>query len=148
MNFRLATLNDMETLKNLRLQMLEELAGPIPQELTDSVAAYLEKHISDESCLCGLLDIGGKIVSMAMLCCYEEIPDESSPEGKSAKLSSVYTLPSFRSRGYMEQLLSYLLGEAKRRGVKAIYAAAERKAMPLYKKVGFQVAETILFIDL
>lgn len=148
MNFRLATLNDIEPIKKLRLQMLRELAGTIPQELSDSVAVYLEQHLSDQSCLCGLLEVGGEIVAMAMLCCYEEMPDETNSKGKSAKLSSVYTLPSFRGRDYMEQLLSYLLTEAKQCGVKSIYAAAERKAIPLYKRVGFQVAETIMFMDL
>lgn len=148
MILRLATLEGIGTPINLRLQMLREIVGSFPEELPNSIQTYLEKHISDKSCLCALLEIDGKIVAMAMLCCYEEMPDEISLEGKSAKLSSVYTLPSFRSRGYMEQLLLYLMDEARNCSIGEIYAAAERKAMPLYKRVGFQAAETIMFMDI
>ena len=120
----------------------------MPEGLPHSIESYLEKHIPDNSCLCALLEVDGEIAAIAMLCCYEEMPDELSTAGKSAKLSSVYTLPPFRGRGYMEQLLLYLLEEARGLGVKEISAAAVRKSIPLYKKVGFQAAETIMYLDL
>lgn len=145
---RLAASADIGALKHLRLQMLLEWADKIPEQLPDLIQAYLEKHIPDGSCLCALLELHGEIVAMAMLCTYDELPDEANITGKGAKLCSVYTLPSFRGRGYMEKLLLFLLVEAKKKGIREITAAAERKAVPLYKKVGFQMAETILFMDL
>ena len=148
MNFRFAKFEDIGDIKNLRLQMLSEFTKTLPDDLDDRIQAYLEEHILDGSCLCAVLEIQGQIVAVAMLCVYDEIPDEINTNGKCAKLCSVYTLPAFRGRGYMEALLRYLLEEAKSCGIREISAAAERKAMPLYEKIGFQTAETIMYMDL
>lgn len=148
MTFRLAVPGDIDAITDLRLQMLGELVDTLPEGLAGSIRTYLEKHLSDQSCLCALLEAEGETAAMAMLCCYEDLPDEVSVEGKSANLASVYTLPALRGRGYMKELLTYLLEEAKGRGIRVIYAAAERKAMPLYQRVGFQVAQTMMFLEL
>ena len=76
MVIRLATKNDIEIIVKLRLKMLQDYEENLPQELSGAIQNYLEKHINDNSCICSLAEIDGTIVSMAMLCGYEEIPDE------------------------------------------------------------------------
>lgn len=148
MNMRLAVPADVEKLADLRQSMLRELVETLPEELPGATRAYLEKHIADGSCICALLEIQGEIAAMAMLCSYVAMPDEVNIEGRGANLCAVYTLPAFRGKGYMEQLLRYLLEEARGRKIRVINAAAEQKAIPLYERVGFQRAETILYMDL
>ena len=106
MILRLATEADISVIIKLRNDMLRAYEENLPDDLAKSIRNYLEKHIADKSCICALAEIDGRIVSMAMLCCYEDIPDESNLNGKCAKLCSVYTVTEFRRKGYMEKLLS------------------------------------------
>ena len=148
MILRLATEADISVIIELRNDMLRAYEENLPDDLAKSIRNYLEKHIADKSCICALAEIDGRIVSMAMLCCYEDIPDESNLNGKCAKLCSVYTVTEFRRKGYMEKLLSYLLDKAKDEGIKAITTSADRNAMSLYERVGFLTASTVMYIDL
>ena len=113
MVIRLATKNDIEIIVKLRLKMLQDYEENLPQELSGAIQNYLEKHIN----ICSLAEIDGTIVSMAMLCGYEEIPDEINLYGKVAKLCAVYTMPEYRGKGYMEKLLTYLIEEGKKSGI-------------------------------
>ncbi|MBR2465113.1 MAG: GNAT family N-acetyltransferase, partial [Clostridia bacterium] len=65
-----------------------------------------------------------------------------------AKLCAVYTMPEYRGKGYMEKLLTYLIEEGKKSGIKTILNSADMKAIPLYKRVGFHTSSTIMYIDL
>ena len=148
MQFRMATTGDVETLASLRMQMLREVASVIPPALHNAVLKYLEKHIADKTCLCALGEEDGNIVVKAMLCVSEAMPDEMNVSGKYARLFSVCTVPAFRGKGYMEKLLMFLLDEAKNNGIEEVFASAEEKAMPLYKRIGFSVSETEMHIKL
>ena len=148
MAVRLATEKDIDVIVRLRMQMLREEAECLPENLEDAVFKYVKDHLPNGSCICALLEEDGQVVSMAMLCAFEEIPDEVNVYGKTAKLRSVYTVPEYRGRGYMEKLLLFLLEAARENNIKLITNAAERKAIPLYKRVGFQMAETMMFMDL
>lgn len=148
MVIRLATKNDIEIIVKLRLKMLQDYEENLPQELSGAIQNYLEKHINDNSCICSLAEIDRTIVSMAMLCGYEEIPDEINLYGKVAKLCAVYTMPEYRGKGYMEKLLTYLIKEGKKSGIKTILNSADMKAIPLYERVGFHTSSTIMYIDL
>ena len=52
------------------------------------------------------------------------------------------------SKGYMEKLLTYLIEEGKKSGIKTILNSADMKAIPLYERVGFHTSSTIMYIDL
>lgn len=146
--FRMATVQDIATIQTLRLDMLRELTGPLPADLSRTVSSYLHRHLPDGTCLCALLEREGAVIAKAMLCICEVMPDEVNITGKCATLFSVYTLPAHRGHGYMEHLLQYLLNEAKKQGVKVVLASAEPKAIPLYKKVGFSLDENEMSIRL
>ena len=130
------------------MKMLLDYEENLPQELPGAIQNYLEKHINDNSCICSLAEIDGTIVSMAMLCGYEEIPDEINLYGKVAKLCGVYTIPEYRGKGYMEKLLTYLIEEGKTSAIKTIFSSMGMKAIPLYERVGFHTSSTIMYIDL
>lgn len=141
-------MNDINAIVSLRMQMLSEVADNVPSELNGKILEYLQKHMADKTCMCAVGEIEGKIVAKAMLCIYEAMPDEINVNGQYARLFSVYTLPSLRGLGYMEKILTYLLNEAKKNGIEEIFASAEEKAIPLYKRIGFNILETELAIKL
>ena len=137
LQIRLATTADIDTVLTLRMELLNEVAERIPAHLPEQIRSYLEKHLSDGTCLCALLEADGQAVSCAMLCLGESVPDEINTAGKFAMLASVYTRPEYRSRGYMESLLTALFDWGREAGVREVYITAEEKAIPLYRRLGF-----------
>ena len=113
-----------------------------------SYTHLLNAHMKDGSCLCALMENEEGIVGKAMPCIYTVMPDEINMSGKCAALFSVYTLPKYRGRGYMKELLDYLLEKAKEAGVSEVFASAEKKAIPLYQRIGFTFQENEMSIRL
>lgn len=138
---RIYTANESQisSIVSLRMQMLHEVAAFIPENLGNHIEQYLRANMGNGNCLCALMELDGKIIGQAMLCCYQMMPDEENVTGKYASLFSVYTLPAFRGKGYMRKLLEYLLEEAKNAGVETMIASAEEKAIPLYESLGFRL---------
>jgi len=145
---RLATTADIDTILTLRMELLNEVAERIPADLPGQIRSYLEKHLSDGTCLCALLEADGQAVSCAMLCLGESVPDEINTAGKFAMLASVYTRPAYRGRGYIGELLSTLFDWGRKAGIKEIYITAEEKAIPLYRRLGFVPMERGMVLEL
>ena len=79
------------------------------------------------------------VIGKPMHCIYTVMPDEINMSGKCATLFSVYTLPKYRGHGYMEELLRYLLEKARELGVNEVLAVAEERAIPLVRRIGFEL---------
>jgi GNAT superfamily N-acetyltransferase len=139
MNIRKALQQDIPIIVALRLQMLHEVAEDVPEHLEIQICHYLKQHLANDTCVCLLCEDQGRVIAKAMLCLYDVMPDEVevNTTGKTATLSSVYTLPEYRGRGLMKNLLGSLFEVAREMGVKIIFAAAETKAIPLYGQLGF-----------
>ena len=138
LSYRRVDQNSTYEMAILRKQMLEELSG----------AAIAERRFEQihESILCKLehghcLAMGAfesdKIIACAMLCYYHALPDENSGNGRGGVLCNVYTLPEYRNRGIMTNLMIALKHQAKDEGVQEIILTAEENAIPLYEKLGF-----------
>lgn len=138
MEIRLAGVNDTPQITALRMEMLREVAEHLPHELQQAIEEYLYAHIPDGSCLCALMEEDGHITAKAMACMGVSMPDENNLSGKYAILASVYTLPRYRGQGRMTRLLKELLQRAKERGAHEVYAAPEKKAIPMYERLGFE----------
>lgn len=148
MELRVATLNDINDITTLRIEMIKEVAEYLPNDLPNAIREYLNTHIQDGSCLCVLMENEEGIIGKAMLCIYTVMPDEINISGKCATLFSVYTLPKYRGQGLMKKLLLYLLEKAKEKGVKEVFANAEKKAIPLYQRIGFVFKDNEMSIRL
>ena len=148
MHFRLAGTEDIPMISAMRVAMLNEVAEGVPVDLTQKIEGYLSVHLRDGSCLCALLEQEDGIIATAMLCMAESVPDEINTTGCFAMLANVYTRPAHRGKGYMEALLRWLLEKGHEAGVREVFAGAERKAIPLYRRIGFTLNETGMFIQL
>lgn len=136
------SLEHIDTIINLRLEMLEEL-GELnsPQEkllMENSTREYLTKALSNNEFISYMAEIDGKPVSISGMVFFQRPPYLENLEGIEAYILNMYTLPAFRGNGLAKVLLNHCIDESRKRGVKRIWLHASESGAPLYKKMGFK----------
>ena len=133
---------DIETIAHMRVQMLSEVTGaPTPWQLEGSVRRFVWKHMQDNTCLGVVAEDEGRVIADAVIYLFETMPDEVNVRGLTAMLYNVYTLPEYRGRGIMAQMLPEVIRLAREAGAVELQMTAEKKAIPLYERMGFHVNE-------
>ncbi|OWA35165.1 GNAT family N-acetyltransferase [Saccharibacillus sp. O16] len=93
---------------------------------------YIKLPDDDEGLHYGLFD-GGELVSGVSLFI----------QGKEAQFRKFATRTERQNCGYGSKLLTYVLKEAKRRGVKQIYCNARVSKVPFYEKFGLSRTDVV-----
>ncbi|TGE39225.1 GNAT family N-acetyltransferase [Desulfosporosinus fructosivorans] len=146
---RAATYADVFKIVDCRMEFLFEIYGSeMTCEFRVATIEYLEKHINSDSMVCYLAIEDGEIISIVILCVYYLIPKLHNHMGKVGYIFSVYTLKEYRGQGLAKELMSRTIETAKRIGVKEIYLNGEEKAIPMYKKLGFECVEKEMVLKL
>ena len=131
---------DVEIIARMRVQMLDEVTDePLPWQLEGSVRRFVWRHMQDRTCLGVVAEDEGRIIADAVIYLFETMPDEVNVRGLTAMLYNVYTLPEYRGRGIMAQMLPEVIRLAKEAGAVELKMTAEKKAIPLYERMGFHV---------
>ena len=131
---------DVETIARMRVQMLDEVTDdPLPAELEASVRRFVWRHMQDRTCLGVVAEDEGQVIADAVIYLFETMLDEVNVRGLTAMLYNVYTLPEYRGRGIMAQMLPKVIRLAKEAGAVELKMTAEKKAIPLYERMGFHV---------
>ena len=131
---------DVETIARMRVQMLDEITDePLPWQLEGSVRRFVWKHMQDNTCLGVVAEDEGMVIADAVIYLFETMPDEVNVRGLTAMLYNVYTLPEYRGRGIMAQMLPEVIRLAREAGAVELKMTAEKKAIPLYERMGFHV---------
>ena len=142
MLIREITPEDVETIARMRVQMLDEVTeDPLPWQLEGSVRRFVWKHMQDNTCLGVVAEEDGRVIADAVIYLFETMPDEVNIRGLTAMLYNVYTLPEYRGRGIMAQMLPEVIRLAREAGAVELKMTAEKKAIPLYERMGFHVNE-------
>lgn len=140
MIIREITPEDIEIITGMRIKMLDEVTdAPLPEELENQIRRFVWKHMQDKTCLGVVAKKDGKVVADAVIYLFETMPDEVNVKGLTAMLYSVYTLPEFRGQGIMAQVLPRVIQLARDAGAVELKMTAEKKAIPLYERMGFHV---------
>ena len=140
MTMREITPQDVEIITQMRLQMLDEVTeDPLPEELGASIRRFVRKHMQDNTCLGMVAEKDGKVIADAVIYLFETMPDEVNVKGLTAMLYSVYTIPEHRGCGIMAQMLPEVIRLAREAGAVELKMTAEKKAIPLYERMGFHV---------
>ena len=140
MLIREITPEDIETIARMRVQMLDEVtADPLPWQLEGSVRRFVWKHMQDNTCLGVVAEDEGKVIADAVIYLFETMPDEVNVKGLTAMLYNVYTLPEYRGQGIMARMLPEVIRLAREAGAVELKMTAEKKAIPLYERMGFHV---------
>ena len=140
MLLREITPEDVEIIARMRVQMLDEVTeDPLPWQLEGSVRLFVWKHMQDRTCLGVVAEEDGKVIADAVIYLFETMPDEVNVRGLTAMLYNVYTLPEYRGQGIMARMLPEVIRLAKEAGAVELKMTAEKKAIPLYERMGFHV---------
>ena len=140
MLIREITPQDVEIIARMRVQMLDEVTDePLPWQLEGSVRRFVWKHMQDNTCLGVVAEDEGRVIADAVIYLFETMPDEVNVRGLTAMLYNVYTLPEYRGRGIMAQMLPEVIRLAREAGAVELKMTAEKKAIPLYERMGFHV---------
>ena len=139
--YRKATVDDIETLANLRSYFLMEYEGFDSEELRvkveEAVTSYLRKAMPLNEFASWVAVDGEKIVGTSGLSFSVMPPISTSLEGKAAYVMNMYTLPEYRRQGLAQKLFELIVNEAKERGYNRVTLNASDMGKPLYKKFGF-----------
>ncbi len=130
--------NDIETLMQIRLEMLRVVNKLNEEDNFDRtlIECSREYFLKGDQTTVFAMD-GDKIAGCASLSYINVMPTFDHPTGKRAHLMNVYTRAEFRRRGAGKMMVEFLIEEAKSRGVTEIRLDATQMGHPLYKSLGF-----------
>ena len=149
MTIREINLGDVGTITRMRIQMLDEVTDqPLPEGLDSSVHHFILKHMMDETCLGVVAEIDGEVIADAVIYLFETMPDEVNVSGMTAMLYNVYTVPQYRGQGIMARMLPEVIHLARKAGAAELKMTAEKKAIPLYERMGFTLSDNTMLMTL
>jgi GNAT superfamily N-acetyltransferase len=145
--YRKATYNDIHTLTQMRLSMLcdgSSYSEEFKEILSNNTAEYIHKGLTDNSFAAWLASENNQIIAMSGIAFYELPPNDWCPNGKTAYIGNMYTVPEFRKQGIATKLLALVIEEAKERGCERILLNTTDMGRPLYEKFGFDISPTAM----
>lgn len=148
MEIRRMRAGDIPAVMNCHLDFLEEVGEQEEGLLAGKMAVYLAEHLEDESTITYLAVEEDRLIAKATLCLYQVLPKMHNPSGRIGYVFGLYTRPEYRGKGLGTRLMEKLLAEAKAAGAGEVYLSAQRKAVPLYTRLGFTEVEREMRIQL
>jgi ribosomal protein S18 acetylase RimI-like enzyme len=149
---RKATVQDIEEIIRLRLELFKEL-GEVQSEqeealVTTATKKYLEESLSNNEFISFLALSNNNVISVSGMVLFKRPPYLDNLKGLEAYILNMYTIPQYRGKGLARKLLENCIEECKKIGVKRIWLHASEDGIPLYKKMGFTFknSEMELFI--
>lgn len=141
MEYRRAVPADAPLLTLLRLDMRRERETAAPPADIESfereVAAYFRTAVADGSFAGIIAEEAGEIAGTGGICFHIHPPSYAVPNGRSACLLNMYTVPKFRGRGVASGILRKLREIAVEAGCCKLTLNASAAGKPLYLKFGF-----------
>ena len=146
--YRKADSDDVEILSELRLEMLcenKDYGGRLKAELYENTKQYIENGFKDGSFVSWVaMNTHSKIIATSGLTFYTLPPNDWCPNGKTACIGNLYTLPDFRRKGIARHLIALNIEEAKKNGCQRILLNATDTSKSLYENFGFETSDTAM----
>ncbi len=142
MNIRHATIEDMDSLLQLRFAFLEEfrnVSQKTEEKLKPALEDFFTANLGGENFAALMGFIGDKPICTAFFTVAAMPPNDQYPNGRVAYVSNVYTVPEYRKKGYARHLMEKLVQTAYEMDVTAINLNASTAGRPLYEKLDFAV---------
>lgn len=141
LEYRTATLNDLDHVINMRIAYLREINAKLSEKemtaLLKHLPDYYRRHMEKDFFAYFALE-DGKPVSTVFLLIIERPANLTFITGKTGILLNVYTYPAYRKRGLATVLLSMAIEGAKGMNVSNIELQATDMGIPVYEKLGFK----------
>lgn len=138
-DYRIATIEDMDLLMNSRLEMLRIVNGlPEDHRFSSELVETSREYFRDGDQTTVLALDAGKVIGCSSISYYTIMPTFSHPTGKRAHLMNVYTKEEYRRQGIAQQMVGMLIEDARINGATEISLDATQLGRPLYEKLGFE----------
>jgi GNAT superfamily N-acetyltransferase len=153
-DYRLATIEDLESLVALRAAFLVESAGAEPTDprileaLVEALRRYFASALPTGEFMGYLAIVEGRVVGTSGMVIHRRPPGPSNLTGCEAYVMNMYTLPAWRGRGIATALVRKLIDLAAKKGCKRLSLHATPLGRPIYAKAGFVPAESEMRLDL
>ena len=141
MDFRKATINDVEQLAELRKKQLIDEGSYIENDIDDELEKYFSSGITNETLVVWIASHNDNIIATSGVCFFQYPPTFSNPTGKVAYITNVYTLDAYRKQGIATRLLELIMEEIESRHYKLARLHASSQGKRMYEKMGFAYAE-------
>ena len=152
MEIRLAVIEDAELLGKLRIEMRRERETHEPpadeNAFLQSNIDYFRNALADGSYIGAIASEEGEIAATGGICLHNHPPSYAVPNGKTACLLNMYTLPAYRGRGAAGKILAFLTEQARQKSCCTIYLNASDMGKPIYQKAGFKDVANEMVFDL
>lgn len=147
MEYRKADMSDIDALAQMRVAMLcEDMARSedFKTLISDGTKRYMSNGFSDGSFISWVAEQNGNIIAMCGVTVFPLLPNDWCPDGKTAYIGGMYTVPAFRRQGAARRLLELIVDEAKRRGCERILLHSSDMGKRLYEAYGFKISESTM----
>jgi GNAT superfamily N-acetyltransferase len=139
---RLATINDINSLVELRIKLLSEANINIINydwsRYSEVLRTFYHDGISSGRVIAYVAEENKNIIATSIMCFYNITPLLYNLDGKMALLSDMYTTPEYRSKGLGTSLLNSIMEHTRELGYKKIILNATESGRKLYEKYGFK----------
>jgi len=148
MTLRRATAADVAALAALRRAWVEENGGVIvdtgtfERDFAQWYAAEAGRRLT------WVAAAGDEAVGMLNLVEFHRMPRPGRLHSTWGYISNVFVLAGHRNRGIGRQLLEAAIGAARERGYARLVLSPSDRARPLYARVGFGAADTLMLMPL
>jgi len=144
--FRVATLNDLDLLTTSRIEVLRAAnkldASTDMANVEKESYNYYKKALEDNTHYAILVMEDDKFIGAGGVSFYSVMPTYHNPSGKKAYIMNMYTAPDYRRQGIAYKTLDMLVKISKERGINNISLEATEMGRPLYEKYGFVKMES------
>ena len=141
LNYRKATLKDIDLLTKSRIEVLRAANGLSDDadmtEVKHQSYEYYRKALHDSTHTAYLVFNGDRLAGAGGISYYQVMPTFRNPSGNKAYIMNIYTRPEYRRQGIARRMLDILIKDAKARGISFITLEATPMGRPLYEKAGF-----------
>ena len=139
LTIRRATLEDIEALIQLRLQLFRE-TGDLreehsEQETADVARTYFQHALPTEQFLAWVAEIDGRIIGTSGLIFFEKPPIIT--RHREAYIMNMYTVPEWQRRGVASALLQEIIAYVRTTPASRIWLRTTEQGRRLYEKHGF-----------
>ncbi len=141
---RKAEARDIESVVHMRLLFLHEFDRSGNEDEAASLEASTREYVSTKlptgEFSAWLVEAEGRPVGVGGLILWQRPPTLRNPSGLDGYVVNVYTLKEWRGQGIASALMEEIIRYATERGAMRVRLHTTDAGMPLYRKLGFELA--------
>lgn len=144
MEYRLATLQDLDALADLRWSFIKEDGGNIAISQTEFRNIFKNWSQQHPHCFHFVAEENGKIVSMVSLFVIDPLPRPIQDNPAWGYLTNTYTIPTEREKGIASKLIQFVKDWVHERRLETVIVWPSDESIAFYERAGFKTHNAIM----